>query len=48
MLHFYREFFEKQQSPLEALHQAQLSLMRDPRFKHPLFWGAFTFIGDLR
>ncbi|MGH7451521.1 MAG: CHAT domain-containing protein, partial [bacterium] len=48
MVHFYREFFEKQQSPLEALHQAQLSLMKDPRFKHPLFWGAFTFTGDLR
>ncbi|MDZ7311430.1 MAG: tetratricopeptide repeat protein [candidate division KSB1 bacterium] len=48
MLHFYRQFFEKQQSPLEALYQAQLSLMRDARFKHPLFWGAFTFIGDSR
>jgi CHAT domain-containing protein len=32
----------------EALRQAQLALMKDPRFTHPNFWGAFALYGDWR
>jgi CHAT domain-containing protein len=30
----------------EALHQAQLSLLHDPQYKHPFYWAAYTFIGN--
>jgi len=32
----------------EALRRAQLDLMKDPRFTHPNFWGAFALYGDWR
>ncbi|HKC37569.1 MAG TPA: CHAT domain-containing protein, partial [Chitinophagaceae bacterium] len=32
----------------EALRQAQLELMKDPRFAHPNYWGAFALYGDWR
>jgi CHAT domain-containing protein/tetratricopeptide (TPR) repeat protein len=30
----------------EALHQAQLSLLHDPQYKHPFYWAAYTLIGN--
>lgn len=30
----------------EALRQAQIDLLGDPRMAHPFFWGAFTLVGD--
>jgi len=32
----------------EALRQAQLQLLKDPRFSHPNYWGAFSLYGDWR
>ena len=28
----------------QALRQAQLALMRDPRYRHPYYWSAFVLV----
>jgi CHAT domain-containing protein len=33
-------------TPAAALRAAQLDLMKQPRFRHPFFWGAFQLQGD--
>jgi len=30
----------------EALRQAQLALVEQPNWAHPIFWAAFTLIGE--
>lgn len=42
------ESFRKapQQGRAEALRQAQLALLDDPQMAHPVFWAAFTLIGE--
>lgn len=30
----------------EALRQAALSLMKDPRYRHPYYWGGFVIVGN--
>ena len=35
-------------SKSEALRQAQLSLLADPRFQRPNYWAAFALIGGWR
>jgi CHAT domain-containing protein len=32
----------------EALRQAQIALMEQPGMAHPIFWAAFTLIGESR
>ncbi|MEW6280059.1 MAG: CHAT domain-containing protein, partial [Candidatus Eremiobacterota bacterium] len=32
----------------QALQEAQLSLLRQPRYRHPFFWAPFVMIGDWR
>jgi len=32
----------------EALRDAQLELLRNPKFSHPFFWSAFNLTGDWR
>ncbi len=43
-------FFEKLKDPAlskaQALQQAQLKLLSDPRTKHPYYWAAFVVIGN--
>jgi len=31
-----------------ALRQAQLDVMREPKFSHPFFWAPFDLVGDWR
>ena len=30
----------------EALRQAQLTLLKDPRYNHPYFWAPFVLVGN--
>ena len=43
---FYRELLVRSRRPAEALRNAQLALMRDPRWSHPYYWGAFVLLGE--
>lgn len=43
MLRFYRRFLER--GTAEALRQAQVSLLDDPRTAHPYYWAAFVLNG---
>ncbi len=43
---FYRNLKEPSVSKAQALQQAQLTLLDDPRFHHPSYWGPFLLIGN--
>jgi CHAT domain-containing protein len=42
----YRAMLKQGQAPAAALRAAQLSLMRDPRWRQPYYWAAFTLQGE--
>ena len=44
MIEFHRHLVRGVPVP-EALRQAQLSVMRDNRYRHPFYWAAFVVIG---
>jgi CHAT domain-containing protein len=46
MGNFYRNLLEHDQSPPEALRNAQAALASRARFRHPYFWSAFVLQGD--
>ena len=46
MSHFYRGIFKQKLSKIEALRQAQLKLLSNPRYRHPLAWAPFILYGD--
>lgn len=50
MKRFYRRLYDKARPmrPAEALRAAQIEMLRDPRWKSPIHWGAFQFQGELR
>jgi CHAT domain-containing protein len=43
---FYKNLKESDVSKAQALQQAQLTLLDDPRFHHPSYWGPFLLIGN--
>lgn len=43
---FYKNLKEPDVSKAQALQQAQLTLLDDPRFHHPSYWGPFLLIGN--
>ena len=43
---FYRELQDPTRSKAKALQQAQLELLKDPRYRHPSYWSAFLLIGN--
>jgi CHAT domain-containing protein len=43
---FYRGLTTTNVSKAHALQQAQVRLLRDPRFNHPAFWAPFVLIGN--
>jgi len=43
---FYRELQDPTLSKAKALQQAQLELLKDPRYRHPSYWSAFLLIGN--
>jgi len=47
MRDFYREL-ARGTGRAEALRQAQLHLLHEPRFEHPYYWAAFIPAGDWR
>ncbi|GBO56441.1 hypothetical protein APA_4777 [Pseudanabaena sp. lw0831] len=46
MAAFYREFQKGDVNVTEALHRAQVSLIRSKEFNHPNYWSAFFAIGN--
>lgn len=43
---FYRELAQGTVSKAKALRQAQLSLLRDPNFRHPRYWAPYVLLGN--
>lgn len=43
---FYKNLKKSGVSKAQALQQAQLTLLKDPRFHHPSYWGPFLLIGN--
>lgn len=48
MGHFYRSLLAEGRPPAAALRQAQLLMLREPRWRDPYFWAAFVLQGDWR
>lgn len=46
MIQFYRELANKQLTKAEALRQAQLELLKTPRYQHPMFWAPYVLLGN--
>lgn len=44
--HFYRALSDRKLSKAEALRQAQLTLLRDPNFRHPRYWAPYVLVGN--
>ncbi|MBT9582984.1 CHAT domain-containing protein [bacterium] len=47
MVDFYAAL-KKNQSLARALQQAEIKLLKEPRFCHPFYWAPFELIGDWR
>ncbi len=43
---FYRELATKTMTKAQALQQAQLSLLRDPDYRHPALWAPYVLVGN--
>ncbi|BCL39065.1 CHAT domain-containing protein [Nostoc sp. MS1] len=43
---FYKELATKQVTKAEALRQAQLSLLKDPDYRHPIYWASYVLLGN--
>lgn len=46
MSQFYRELANKQLTKAEALRQAQLALLKNPKYQHPIFWAPYVLLGN--
>ncbi len=46
MSQFYRELANKQLNKAEALRQAQLALLKHPKYQHPIFWAPYILLGN--
>lgn len=46
MSHFYQNLGQTGISKVEALRQAQLTLLHNPDFAHPFYWSPFMIIGN--
>jgi CHAT domain-containing protein len=46
VVEFYRRIREPGTSRASALQAAQLSLLQDPRYSHPCYWGPFLLINN--
>ncbi|MFN6566023.1 CHAT domain-containing protein [Dendronalium sp. ChiSLP03b] len=43
---FYQELATKKVTKAEALRQAQLSLLKDPDYRHPVHWAPYILLGN--
>ncbi|HEY9872511.1 MAG TPA: CHAT domain-containing protein [Candidatus Obscuribacterales bacterium] len=46
MSQFYKELSNSKQSKAEALRRAQLSLLQQPLYKHPIYWAPYVLVGN--
>ena len=46
MVEFYKQLSQPNMSKAQALRQAQISLIKQSRFKHPFYWAPFVLIGN--
>lgn len=46
MIYFYRNLLEKNMDKTEAFKHAKLELMKDERYRSPLYWSAFVMYGE--
>lgn len=46
VVEFYRQLQDASVSKSEALRQAQLKLLGNPRYRHPYYWSPFLLIGN--
>ena len=42
----YQEISNTTVTKAEALRRAQLTLLKNPTYKHPYFWASFVLIGN--
>ncbi|MEL7068623.1 MAG: CHAT domain-containing protein [Cyanobacteria bacterium J06581_3] len=43
---FYEALARPNTTKAEALRQAQLSLLKNPNYRHPLYWSAYVLVGN--
>ena len=48
MTKFYKNMLQGKQRPAAALRAAQIEMSRDPRWRSPYYWAAFTLQGEWR
>jgi CHAT domain-containing protein/uncharacterized protein HemY len=48
MTRFYKEMVKNKQRPSKALQEAQISMLKEARYRAPLFWAAFIMQGEWR
>ena len=48
MAELYRSMWQQGHPPAAALRQAQLSVLRQKKWRDPYYWGAFIVQGDWR
>lgn len=46
MSQFYAELASNQANKANALRQAQLSLLKNPNYAHPMYWSAYVLVGN--
>ncbi|HEY9711445.1 MAG TPA: CHAT domain-containing protein, partial [Oculatellaceae cyanobacterium] len=46
MAEFYRELTQTEVNKAEALRQAQLTLLKKPKYEHPFYWAPFVLVGN--
>ena len=46
MSNFYQKLAQANSTKVEALRQAQLSLLNNPRFDSPFYWSSFVLLGN--
>lgn len=46
MAEFYQQLSQPGMGKAEALQQTQLEMLKDPVYRHPYYWSAFTLLGD--
>jgi CHAT domain-containing protein len=43
---FYQELAKKAVTRAQAVRQAQLNLLKNPRYKHPFYWAPYVLLGN--
>jgi CHAT domain-containing protein len=46
MSEFYQQLSKRKLSKARALQNAQLSLLKQARYRHPIYWGPYLLIGN--